>query len=135
MSKIIFIPLFAGCLLQSAYAQNVSSYKTVEYTYTTNTTETFLAQKFKNFESKDLRNVIGQVSLFGEAQLSEYTFKRTGKFRDRIEIIQKTDAQKVIFQIEVAESTFLYFLNEKERIKEREEYIQYEPLFFTSIKK
>ncbi len=128
MSRIIFMTLMACACTYASHAQVYPS--DVALTY--HDGHAFLYQKFGNFDTKALRITIARMSLYGVSQLGDYSFERTGEYKDKIKITKKDTKNDVSFQLEISESTFLYFINEREREQERDE--RAKVIFFTSIK-
>ncbi len=103
-------------------ALTITSAQTIQQVeYTSSSTDELLYKKFKTVESSSMRTALAEMTLRGEANLQNYTFRKAGRFKDRIEIVQIGSDGKIVFQLEILESTFLHFLNMKEFAKEQEE--------------
>ncbi len=116
MSKFIFTFLLVLGLLPYTNAQTIQ-----QVDYTSVSTDMLLFKKFKNIASSRLHQAIAEMTLRGETSFQNYTFKKTGKLRDRVEIMQTNSKGEIAFQLEILESTFLHFLNAKETAQEQEQ--------------
>lgn len=116
MSRFIITALLLLGAFGLTQAQTI---KQVEYNALN--TDVLLYKKFKTVASSSLRQALAEMTLRGEASFQNYTFRKAGKFKDRIEIIQNNDKGEVAFHLEILESTFLHFLNAKEVAQEEQE--------------
>lgn len=116
MSKFIITALLFLGAISLTNAQTIQQIE-----YNVSNTDILLYKKFKKVASSALRQTLADMTLRGEAYFQEYIFRKAGRFKDRIEIIQNNAKGEVAFHLEILESTFLHFLNAKELAQEEEE--------------